>query len=216
MSYAIKKYLINLDHRVDRLHDFLESYNQAGFYDNPITRVSGILDKDFGGIGCAKSHLSALTDFITNSQDDYCLIFEDDFLFKSTKQDLEKNLKDLVASTPNFKVFLLAGTYVIKKNSHSNENITEIFESQSTSGYLINRCFIPTLMNNICDSIIKMESYRHTHKRELIYSRFSIDQSWKRLQHEGGWYGTFPMSGIQAASFSDIENKQVDYADASS
>ncbi len=216
MSYSIKKYLINLDHRADRLNDFLESYNQAGFYDTPITRVSGILDKDFGGLGCAKSHLSALTDFITNSQDDYCLIFEDDFLFKSTKQDLEKNVDTLAACLPNFKVFLLAGTYVIKNNHNSNKNITEIFESQSTSGYLVNRCFIPSLMKNICNSIIKMENYRHAHKREVIYSRFSIDQTWKRLQHEGGWYGTFPMSGIQAASFSDIENKLVDYVDASS
>jgi hypothetical protein len=61
-----------------------------------------------------------------------------------------------------------------------------------------------------------MEKFKGVDNRQLIYDRFSIDQTWKILQQEGGWYSSNPMIGYQGQSYSDIEGKDVDYTSISS
>ena len=42
-------------------------------------------------------------------------------------------------------------------------------------------------------------------------NQFALDIYWKRLQQNGNWYMIIPATVTQYASYSDIEEKEVDY-----
>jgi hypothetical protein len=44
-----------------------------------------------------------------------------------------------------------------------------------------------------------------------VTARFAIDQAWKALQRRDRWYIFSPAFGRQRPSFSDIEQRDVDY-----
>ena len=207
-------YIINLDDRKDRLSDFLINHEEFGYSNIEFSRVSAVRDENFGGIGCAKSHVLTLCDFIAKENSPYCLIVEDDFRFKIDAEKFNNNVIPFIKSCNSLKVFLMAGTKTL--SSKINEDFVEIFESQTTSGYIVSRDYAPILINCFLRSIILMERFREMDQRNLIYDRFSIDQAWKKLQQEGGWFACSQMIGYQAASFSDIEKKNVDYSGISS
>ena len=205
----IKYYVINLDKRADRLTDFISNLHDGGFDYSVFNRISAVYDENFGGLGCAKSHLIALTDFLTRSEEKYCAIFEDDFRFRINYSELSDLINKTKKNDPNFKVILLSGTELIPFTT--NDSIVQIFECQSASGYIISRDYAGRLINNFIRSILMMEKMRNISQRTLIYNRFAIDQTWKKLQQEGGWYTSIPMPGYQAESYSDIEKRVVDY-----
>lgn len=209
----IKSYVINLDHREDRLKEFTENHIKYGFDILDFQRISAIQDENFGGLGCAKSHLIALCDFFVSSNYSHCLILEDDFRFRFDYEFFMKKITVLNDFDRSYFAYLLAGTNVI---ADENGDFFEIFESQSTAGYLLPRKSIPAIISNFSRSINLMEKFKNIENRQLIYDRFSIDQTWKVLQQEGGWYSSNPMIGYQASSFSDIEGTNVDYSKISS
>jgi len=201
-----KAYLINLDKRTDRLIKFIENISECGFDPSTITRLSAIEDTDFGGVGCAKSHVWALTDFIVNSSQKYCIVLEDDFRFIKSKSELNDALKKIEFINPLFKVFLLTCLQPISFPIGVGE-VHEIFEGHCTAGYIVSREYTPTLLSCFYRSIMMMEKYRNKQPRNLIYDRFAIDQDWKKYQREGGWYSTVPQIGTHEASYSDIEHR---------
>lgn len=209
----IKSYVINLDHREDRLKDFTENHIKYGFDILDFQRISAIRDENFGGLGCAKSHLIALCDFLISSSHSHCLILEDDFRFRFDYQFFQKKIADLNEFDRSYFAFLLAGTNVI---ANDKGNFFEIFESQSAAGYFLPRKSVQAIITNFSRSIYLMEKFKGIEDRKLIYNRFSIDQTWKILQQEGGWYTSNPMIGYQGKSFSDIEGIYVDYSNISS
>jgi GR25 family glycosyltransferase involved in LPS biosynthesis len=209
----IKSYVINLDHRKDRLLDFTDNHIQFGYESLDFQRISAIRDENFGGLGCAKSHLIALCDFLISSNYSHCLILEDDFRFRFDYNFFERKISDLHDYDGDYFAFLLAGTNVI---ANDKGDFLEIFESQSAAGYLLPRKSVQGLISNFSRSIYLMEKYRDVENRNIIYNRFSIDQTWKSLQQEGRWYASNPMIGYQGKSFSDIEGKDVDYSKVSS
>ena len=75
-------YYINLAHRKDRLTNIINELNKTNIDSKKINRIPGIYIKDFGSLGCAKSHCLALESFLKSHSDNkYCIIFEDDFQF---------------------------------------------------------------------------------------------------------------------------------------
>jgi len=86
----IRKVVINLKRRIDRLEEFNREMEYIG-WDYEI--FEGI---DKGGYdGCALSHLKIVEDFI-NSNDEYIMILEDDcFFMPYAKTQLEKSLNEL-------------------------------------------------------------------------------------------------------------------------
>lgn len=208
----ISKYVINLDHRLDRYASFINSCNQNLLNKSEIKRISASYDSDFGGLGCAKSHLRALIQFLTSSSDQHCIIFEDDFIWNKNAHLFESEFLTFTNTHPNYNVFLLSGAHVIKGvEITTSPEYYEIFESSTTSGYVVNRNYAPELINIYCNSILMMEKYRKVNERELIYNRFAIDQAWKNEQRKGNWFAKIPMYGKQCPSYSDIEKKIVDY-----
>ncbi len=207
-------YLISLLAREDRRSLFVENTNTKGFELDTFEWIQAIEDRDFGGLGCAKSHLLAMTKFITETENEYCCIFEDDFHFRETKDFSEQLINQTLNDFKSCNVFLLGGTFVTPIPTQSKlqqHQINKVFEASSASGYLIKRQYVSKLMNLFLESISGMEAFRSASPRNVIYDRFAIDQSWKRLQRIDDWYCSSPMLGEQIASYSDIENKNVDY-----
>lgn len=212
-------YLISLEHRDDRRQKFIENTNQKGFELDTFEWINAVQDSDFGGLGCAKSHLSALAKFLTSTENAYCCIFEDDFNFRESKDFSERLINQVISDFHGCNVFLLGGTFVTPIPTNStieNHTINQVFEANSASGYLVKRKYVPKIMEVFMESILGMEAYRAASPRKVIYDRFAIDQTWKRLQRTDEWYSSTPMLGEQIASYSDIEKTDVDYSDYSS
>jgi glycosyl transferase family 25 len=222
MNFEFKNascYLISLMHREDRRNNFVKNTDSKGFELNTFEWINAVSDEEFGGLGCAKSHVLAMTKFITETDNKYCCIFEDDFHFRESKLLTEKIINKAMSDYQNFNVFMLGGTFVSPiptESSSDGYSISKVFEANSASGYIVKRDYIKSLMNTFIESILGMEAYRSATPRKVIYDRFAIDQTWKRLQRQDNWYCTIPMLGEQAPSYSDIEKINVDYSNYSS
>ena len=74
-----------------------------------------------------------------------------------------------------------------------------IRDAQTTHGYAVRASFLPVLL----------EAFRGCDVKKGLH--IAIDQCWKPLQAQGGWYGFFPQLGTQRPGHSDIENMNVTY-----
>jgi len=211
-------FVINLKHRTDRRSHFQNSLKSSGYESLNIKWFDAIFDGDFGGLGCAKSHLNALIEFITTSNCEYVGILEDDFVFRNKSIVVDECLTGTIRQFPHWDVLLLSGGdvrgYMLGSVSN-NHNIIRVLESQTTSGYISHRKYVTQLISLFSRASIEMENLRGLQPRNYIYSLFAIDQVWKHLQKFDFWVGLDPMVGTQYASFSDIENRFVDYSKTS-
>lgn len=205
----ISAYIINLQHRSDRRDNISNNLNEFGYELSNFHILEAIQDTYFGGLGCAKSHLFAISHFIANSTNEYCCILEDDFIFNIDQKKLDDTIFELT-SKYEWDVYLLAGAHVVPFNL-GDTSLNKVFESQTASGYIFKRHYAHKLLATFMYSITGMEKYRNINPKELIYNRFAIDQCWKTIQRQDQWYCTIPMAGRQFESYSDIENKITDY-----
>ena len=115
------------------------------------------------------------------------LIVEDDSMwnnFDNGYSFLEQKIKE------PFDVILL-GSVV----QHIEKS--KVISAQSAHSYLVSKHYYEKLLNNY---------------KESFQKKIAIDQYWKILQPSDNWYCIKPSMMIQRPSFSDIENKFVDYA----
>jgi GR25 family glycosyltransferase involved in LPS biosynthesis len=213
-----EKYVISLDHREDRRQKFFDSLGSLGYPRQDFQWVVAIEDNNFGGLGCAKSHLKTLANFITESNKPYCAIFEDDFAFRKPKELVEIIIQALDDKT-TWDVFLFSGTELRSFStgySLHNHMIDRVFDSVTASGYLVTRQYAQVLIQNLLESIVGMEKYKNIEQRKLVYHKYALDRTWQRLQSRDSWFCTQPMLGQQLPSFSDIEKKLVNYSEFSS
>jgi len=70
---------------------------------------------------------------------------------------------------------------------------------KTTAGYMINKQFAQTLMENF---------------KECVEKKLVVDNNWNKLQHDKNydWYVFHPKLGSQRVGFSDIERKVMDYS----
>lgn len=213
-----EKFVISLDHRDDRRESFFASLKSQSYSDEQFQWVTAIEDNNFGGLGCAKSHLKTLAKFITESNKPYCAIFEDDFTFRQPKGSAELIIQALDDKT-TWDVFLFSGTELRSFStgfSVENHVIERVFDSVTASGYLLTRQYAQVLIQNLLESIVGMEKYKNIEQRKIVYHKYALDRTWHRLQSRDSWFCTTPMLGHQLPSFSDIEKKLVDYSEFSS
>lgn len=87
----IKKIVINLKRRPDRLENFDREMNYIGWDYDIFEAVENIVDVD----GCALSHVKVVENFL-KTDDEHIMILEDDcFFMPYAKNQLEKSLKEL-------------------------------------------------------------------------------------------------------------------------
>jgi hypothetical protein len=75
------------------------------------------------------------------------------------------------------------------------------------------RSYVHEVMHSFAYSVSKLELFRSYTPRDPWTLRFAIDQAWKNLQRVDRWFMVAPSMGHQRPSYSDIENKVVDYSD---
>jgi GR25 family glycosyltransferase involved in LPS biosynthesis len=211
---TLATYCINLDRRTDRWQESLANYASVGLSANEVSRWSASQDEDFGALGCAKSHVAVLGNFLTRRSEPYCLVMEDDFDFLCSWGDFVGKFNNLQSQGLDWDALLLSGTCTVAY-SEAPPGVARVVESQSTSGYMLQRRYVPAVLHSFSQSVVMLEKFREYKPRENWTIRFAIDQAWKTLQRTDRWYICSPAAGHQRASFSDIEQKQIDYAELS-
>ena len=193
-------YYINLNKRTDRNQEFLDNFNQAD--DIRIIKVSGHHYPDNGAAGRLMSHITALSKALSDDLGENILICEDDFMIKN--MDYFNKMLDLFFNKINEWDVLMLGHNTIESEdtgikTNENEKIIKILNSQTTSGYLIKKTYIPTLLDIYAKDLTE---YMKTGE----WGNYWTDQSWKVLQPVDNWYAFEPSVGFQRPSYSDIQN----------
>ncbi len=204
-------YQINLDHRRDRWEECLQNHAEIGLSPGVVQRVSAVNCDNFGALGCAKSHLKALTAFLTEDVRDYCLILEDDFDLAVNFECFIERIEAVSQSGLAWDVLLPSSTKAIAFDSHV-KGVQKVFESLSTQAYLVRRTYVHNLVKCFLNAVTNLEEHKDYRPRELFVSRFAIDVSWHELQRTDNWYVFSPGLGNQRPSYSDVEGRFVDYS----
>lgn len=208
-------YYINLDFRYDRKEHFLSWITK---YDdlpkNKIHRISAIYDAERGFLGCIKSHIKTLETFLANSDENICLIFEDDFYPISSKKEIFwQEVNQIFENNVDFDLIMLS-------YNTPNENLQNVESfsflkytnfSYTTSSYMITRKFAPLLLEcfqealTLCENEIKKNSTKP-------FDEYYLDVYWNKLMSKTEkWYCFYPKLGKQYENYSDILKKVVDY-----
>ena len=197
---------INLDYRHDRREhtekEFQKIYHPT--WNMNITRISATATKN-GAVGCSLSHIRCL-EHAKKNEWPYVFVCEDDITFMNPTLFLEK-----LAEFSNSDIFKHAewDVLVIAGNTappfgDSTSFCIRTYNVQSTTGYIVQRGYYDVLLANYREGVRKLMA-EPDNKRE-----YAIDMYWKKLQH-GRWYTLIPLSVYQYASYSDVENREVDY-----
>jgi len=211
-SGMIAAYRINLDKRNDRLAQSIANEAACGFPEGFIQRVSAVEDRDYGTVGCEKSHIVALTDAFINRDSPYCMVLEDDFEFLEPAHVLTERLAEIKASGVRWDVLLLGAINVIPyQQPEAPDSLLRVFEAGSAAGYIVNRPYLPKLLNCFVEGVSQLERYRNFQPREAVGGHFSTDVVWWALQRRDHWYIANPAFGHQRPGSTDIAGRLVDF-----
>lgn len=195
-------YYINLDKREDRKKQILEELTKMNINMNKVKRIPGIIH-NIGALGCSLAHLNALIDCNENNYNN-CLILEDDFVFKFNKEETFNILNKFWNLETPWDIVMLSGN-IIKYKPTTFQNLLKVNNGQTTSGYSVNKTFLPKLLKNYKEGIDKFKKLNRRMKH------LCIDIYWKRLQPLSNWYVLYPKLGHQRPGYSDIEKCNVEY-----
>ena len=144
------------------------------------------------------------------STDDYVIILEDDFTWKYDKDKVNTILNKCLNCNDDWNVILLSKN---GKSTDYNEFLEKVVRSQTTSGYIIKKSYIPTLLKlweNNAEIRLKHNIGPKKSYKQYTNHNTAIDICWKQLQYDK-WFVVKPVLGMQMDSYSDIEGKNVNY-----
>jgi len=198
-------YYINLEHRTDRYEHINKELAKTNIDPNKINKINGIYIKDFGILGCAKSHILALEQFVVTPDNiQTCVIFEDDFTFTKSIEEINELIDKFFNNIKEYDVLMLASN-TIHEEPTEYSFITKIINAQTLSGYSVSKKFVSTLLNNYKSSVQILEYFGYK------VHNYCFDIFMKQLQPSSQWYCLTPKIGKQIKSYSDIENQIVNY-----
>ena len=192
----IQALYINLDHRKDRKEDIENELKEKNI---KFERFPAIKNEN-GAIGCSKSHLNVIK-LAKERKYKKIIIFEDDFEFIVTKDEFNEEMNKL--NNINYDVCLLA--YNTNNFYDSDYDfLYKIKDAQTTSGYIIHSHYYNKLIDCWEESLKNFEITGDKNK-------YACDMSWKKLQQKDNWVCLKKRLGKQRDSYSDIEQKDVNY-----
>jgi GR25 family glycosyltransferase involved in LPS biosynthesis len=162
--------------------------------------VENLNGKTNGRIGCTMSHIKTLETFI-NSEYEYCVIFEDDFLFTINKEEYSKKLEYVFKLNINWDVILFSSNVI--SSIPYNNFLHKALNCQTTSSYLVTKKYAEKLLKNYIEGLNLL--------KETQQSKYCIDMYWKKLQPDDNWYVFKPKIGKQMPSYSDISKGNVNH-----
>ncbi len=196
-------FYINLEQRTDRKEHFLQEMKKFCVDESKIVRIDAVYNA-IGALGCTKSHIKALEQFMENPAWKTCIVFEDDFTFYNTSVEHNTGLlKKFFMNFTDWGLLLLSSNQGGRpaKETHIEE-IKEVVYSQTTSGYCLHKDSVPEVCNNFKESAAELEK----DNRPFMYA---LDMYWNRLTLKRFCFS--PNMGYQYAGYSDIENRYVSY-----
>jgi GR25 family glycosyltransferase involved in LPS biosynthesis len=194
-------YFINLDHRIDRLYEFLSEMKKINFPFNKIIRIPAIHKPKTGQghWGCSLSHIKTLEHFIS-SEFNNCIVFEDDFEFTKSPDEINDAFNNLFQNNIDYDVCMLS-SYTIEQDNSNYPFLKKINHAATTSGYLLSKKFANTLLHNYKEGVKLLE---RMYNGEIPDNGYCLDQYWQSLQANNKWYVFEPKLGKQRSSYSDI------------
>jgi len=212
LAGIIAAYRLNLDKRPDRLTQSIANERAQGYPEGFIQRVSAVEDADYPTVGCEKSHIIALTDAFINRDTPYCMVLEDDFEFLEPADRLVERLGELQASGLPWDVLLLGALNVIPyRQAGAPDTLLRVFEAGSAAGYIVNRFYLPKLLNCFVEGVVQLERYRNVNPRDYVGRHFATDVVWWALQRRDNWYIANPALGHQRSGSTTIDGQFADY-----
>jgi GR25 family glycosyltransferase involved in LPS biosynthesis len=219
---------INLRSRPDRMKLIIE---QLSFLRVPYSRVEAFdfrnngtallncwdnndLPRCAGKLGCKESHMKTLELHQLHHQgesNEVVVVFEDDFIWLGhvDPSRIPEILKGFQHVLPDWKVIGLSMNIIhqqptnmtvrLSRDTSESTRVMMIEEAQTTHGYAIRASYLPILL----------KTWRECDVTGSLHA--AIDQCWKPLQAQGGWYAFSPQVGTQKPGYSDIENTEVAY-----
>jgi glycosyl transferase family 25 len=191
---------INLEHRKDRRSQIEKEFARMGI--KGAQRFEAIKN-DHGHIGCMQSHLGVLELAKKNGYKNI-LIFEDDFEFLVSKEDLDFELRNVLGPGLQYDVLMLGYNMKESVDLASHKSIFKVLEAQTTSAYIVHESFYDTLIKCYRDTLPVL---KHTKLWEI----YASDQIWKGLQPDARWYAFTKRIGKQRESYSDITRQVENY-----
>jgi hypothetical protein len=196
---------INLAHRLDRKQHCLDEISKIDPLFAKTHRIDAVYQKDNGALGCTRSHIKALQQFIDHSEWKTCLIMEDDFTFRFDSIKTNESIHYLIHSCKDFDVLLLGtGIHDYKSVPSMWNHIHKVERSQTTSAYIVTKEYASRLLQNFIESeqLIVSNGYQ---------PEYSLDNYWKRLMPLSKWFTLDYRIGYQYENFSDIEHRICNY-----
>jgi glycosyl transferase family 25 len=178
---------INLDRRTDRWTTFTENFDK---YNVPYTRFSAVEDTN-GALGCAKSHVAVL-----ELQQDLPVAFvvEDDAMIT---EPIEPLIDEFLRST--------ADVLMLGWNTRTFKNFSPTFfrvlDAYTTSCYIVKAKVLPDVLSAFRKSVSDLSKK----------IKNPIDVEWHKLQKRLVFVAPKRHVVIQRESYSDIENRVVNY-----
>lgn len=188
-------FYINLDRHIDRRNAMEDEFSKMDIIsieqpnpDNKLTyeRFSA-LECDSVDIGRGLSHISVLR-IAKEREYSNIIIFEDDFVFTVSKEELYKQLSYL--DGVYMDACILSGNLMNYNNSALTPDLYRLVNARTTSGYLVNCRYIDTLLNCFQTAV---DNFERTNNHLL----YVIDVAWLRLQATDPWYALKTTIGTQ-------------------
>lgn len=203
-------FYINIDHRTDRKECIEEEFKRLNI--ETYLRIPAIYIPENGAKGCLASHIKVLETASLN--DEAIWVCEDDIEFKVDRDTLDAHIKEFMESDADI---LCLGYNSINEIEYS-PLLYHTKDVQTTSCYIIKNKFRNILLEFWRSLYISIESGIE-HDSKQIYVNLEIfknlyetcDQSWKVLQQSYIFVIPKIRCVIQRSSYSDIENRIVDY-----
>lgn len=191
-------FYINLETRPDRKQHVETQLHNIGI---TATRFNAIKLSN-GAIGCSMSHLKCLE--IAKENDwDHVMIIEDDILFLNPNV-FKNQLNKFLQNHKDFDVVLIAGNNV-PPYQKIDDCCIKVYRCQTTTGYIVQKHYYDTLINNIKEGVKHLIKYPEQH---IVYA---IDKYWFQLQEKDNWFLITPLTVTQREDYSDIEKRPTNY-----
>ena len=190
---------INLDERTDRLAHATIEFQKMGIVAERVKAVK----MTTGSVGCTMSHIRCL-ELAKQRGYEQVFICEDDITFLNPEL-FKSNLEKFSDNDEIMWDLLIVGGNNVPPYQQVTDYCARVFYCQTTTGYVIKKHYYDTLLENF------RESARLLMREPQNHSTYALDMYWKRLQKQDFWYMITPPTVTQYESYSDIENRIVDY-----
>ena len=193
-------YYINLAHRTDRRAETEAELAALGWTDVAV-RVEAVHVPERGALGCLRSHICALRQFVEDpAEPATAVIMEDDCIFRpdclvQIRQFLEEH------GPADWDVLMLASNTLAAATYKSYA--MKVLNAQTTAAYALTRSFAKGLLK-FWERTTPM-----FHNPSIAYPH--CDMTWKVLQAQNRWFCLEPKAAIQRAGYSDIERRHTNY-----